>query len=362
MGSFVQALFLTDAFFWRIYGFKLKLKDNPKDIDKKDHEFGEIVVDLLQKQFAKMTATRYKFTDIVDLLQAFPAEYRSGEQQDVTETMRFVFDKLGGCEQSLLKEIFGGQLQEKIRCKECGKVRVREETFTDLVVPIPTEEAVKASGIIPNIQMLLEQLLQFEEMDTDNLVECEHCNHRKTQSVKWTETTSPPRHLCLCLNRFTFDVDKMDFTKNKSPVKVDSGLHIGPYEYELYHAIIHTGQNAYSGHYYSIGKRSEQAASGNMDFRVLNDARVMDLRNALLSGVPKELPDDNVYVVFLRCKQAPATPELRVPLRLMEFVEQQDNTIWERLAEAHGFDPSQAKFLAEISSDSIVWKEFPHRS
>ena len=332
MNSFMQALYLTDAFFWRIYGFKLKQKDNPTDIDKKDHEFGEIVVDLLQKQFAKMALARHKHTDIWDILQAFPAEYRSGEQQDVTETIRFVFDKLGGSEQSLLKEIFAGQLQEKIQCKECGNVRVREETFTDLVVPVPTEDAVKASGIVPTIQMLLEQCLQFEEMDSDNLVECEHCQ-RKTQAGKWSEITSPPFHLCLCLNRFTFILEKLDFTKEKTPVKVDEGLRIGPYEYELYHAIIHTGKDASSGHYYAMGKRSEPVPSGDMGFYTMDDSQIKPAEMSLLAGnPPEELLDDNAYVVFLRCKQAPSTPELRVPLPLLDFVKEQDKKMWGGLA------------------------------
>ena len=51
---------------------------------------------------------------IREILQAFPPDYRSGEQQDVTETIRFVFDKLGGGDEALLREVFAGQLQEKI--------------------------------------------------------------------------------------------------------------------------------------------------------------------------------------------------------------------------------------------------------
>lgn len=96
MNSFMQALFLTDAFVWRIYDFTLKLKAKASKIDEEDFEFGKKVVELLQKQFAKMALTKHQHTDIWDILQAFPADYRSGEQQDVTETIRFVFDKLGG--------------------------------------------------------------------------------------------------------------------------------------------------------------------------------------------------------------------------------------------------------------------------
>ena len=149
MNSFMQALFLTDAFVWRIYDFTLKLKAKPSKIDEEDFEFGKNVVDLLQKLLAKMALTKHEHTDIREILQAFPPDYRSGVQQDVTETLRFVFDKLGGDDQALLREVFAGQLQEKIQCRKCGKIKVREETFTDLVLPVPTAEEAKESGIVP---------------------------------------------------------------------------------------------------------------------------------------------------------------------------------------------------------------------
>ena len=95
-------------------------------------------------------------------------------------------------------------------------------------------------------QKLLEELLKSEEMDDpNNLVVCEKCR-AKTCAVKWTEITQPPQHLCLCLNRFTFNKQTDDFTKEKTPVKIDEGLWIGGYEYELYHTIIHSGNDAHS--------------------------------------------------------------------------------------------------------------------
>ena len=81
--------------------------------------------------------------------------------------------------------------------------------------------------------------------DPNNLVVCEKCR-AKTCAVKWTEITQPPQHLCLCLNRFTFNKQTDDFTKEKTPVKIDEGLWIGGYEYELYHTIIHSGNDAHS--------------------------------------------------------------------------------------------------------------------
>ena len=335
MNSFVQALFLTDAFVWRIYSFSLKLKENPSTIDKEDFEFGKTVVELLRKQFAKMALTKHKHTDIWDILQAFPADYRSGEQQDVTETIRFVFDKLGGTDQALLKEVFAGELEEKIQCRDCGNIKVRKETFTDLVVPVPTAKEAQESGYVPTMQQLLEERLKSEEMDdADNLVTCDICE-RKTRAVKWSEITTPPAHLCLCLNRFTFNMETFNFTKEKTPVKVDEGLSIGGYVYELYHTIIHTGKDASSGHYYAMGKRSEPTPSGDSGWYTMDDSQIKPADVSLLAGNPPEkLLDDNAYVLFLRCKQAPPTPEFRIPSSLFDYVKKEDKKQWGELNRA----------------------------
>ena len=70
-------------------------------------------------------------------------------------------------------------------------------------------------------QNLLEERLKCEEMDDpNNLVTCETCR-MKTLAVKWTETTRPPQHLCLCLNRFSYNMQPRDFNKEKTPVKID---------------------------------------------------------------------------------------------------------------------------------------------
>ena len=335
MNSFVQALFLTDAFVSRIYSFSLKLKENPSTIDKEDFEFGKTVVELLKKQFAKMALTKHKHTDIWDILQAFPADYRSGEQQDVTETLRFVFDKLGGADQALLKEVFAGELEEKIQCRDCGNIKVRKETFTDLVVPVPTAKEAQESGYVPTMQQLLEERLKSEEMDdANNLVTCDICK-RKTTAVKWSEITTPPAHLCLCLNRFTFNRKTFNFTKEKTPVKVDEGLSIGGYHYELYHTIIHTGKDASSGHYYAMGKRSEPTPSGDSGWYTMDDSQIKPADVSLLAGNPPEkLLDDNAYVLFLRCKQAPPTPEFRIPLSLFDYVKKEDKKQWGELNRA----------------------------
>ena len=325
--SFVQALFLTDAFVWRIYSFSLKLKENPSTIDKEDFEFNKKVVKLLQKQFAKMALTRHKCTDLKDILQAFPASYRSGEQQDVTETIRFVFSHLGGADQALLGEVFGGEKEENIQCRKCGNIKVSKEKFTDLVVPVPTAKEAQDCGSVPTVQQLLENLLKAEEMDANNKVMCEKCLE-DTPALRWTKISTWPSHMCLCLNRWTLDTDTLEFRKEKTPVKVDAEVSIGGYTYEPYHAIIHEGEDDWRGHYYGVGKRAESQTG----WYVMNDANVKKAGAdslGVLGGRPSAWHRSHTtYVLFLRRRQSPPTPEYRIPLPLFESVTKEDKKQW----------------------------------
>ncbi|CAE8691668.1 unnamed protein product, partial [Polarella glacialis] len=286
-----------------------------------DHEFGTMLVQLLQRQMAKMSLTKHKHTDIWEMLQSFPPVYRSGEQQDVTETIRFIFDKLGSFDQPLIREVFGGELAEKVKCRVCGTVKSRMETFTDLVLAVPSEEQVMRTRILPTTQALLEERLKFESLDADCLVHCDTCQSNQ-QAGKWCEIVSPPQHLCICLNRFTFNMEKMDFTKEKTPVRVDGVLKIGPFEYTLYMVIVHTGKDATSGHYYAVGRRAEHQDEA---WFTMDDSQIKSADLSLLSGAPTEkMKDDNPYVLFYRCSQAPPTPPTRIPEALYRELQKED--------------------------------------
>jgi ubiquitin carboxyl-terminal hydrolase 35/38 len=111
-----------------------------------------------------------------------------------------------------------------------------------------------------------------------------------------------------------------DFTKEKTPVKIDEGLWIGGYEYELYNTIIHSGKDAHSGHYYAIGRRSEPTPGGDCGWYTMDDSEIKEPEGpevSLLTGnPPEELVNDNAYVLFLRCKQAPPTLNFESPCLL----------------------------------------------
>ena len=57
----------------------------------------------------------------------------------------------------------------------------------------------------------------------------------------------------------------------------------------------------------------------------MDDSQIKPAETSLLAGNPPEkLVDDNAYVLFLRCKQAAPTPELRIPLPLVNYVKNED--------------------------------------
>ena len=131
--------------------------------------------------------------------------------------------KLGGSDQALLREVFAGQLQEKIQCRECGKIQgSRGDLYRSGASGAHCREGQREWHRANHAeQNLLEERLKCEEMDDpNNLVTCETCR-MKTLAVKWTETTRPPQHLCLCLNRFSYNMQPRDFNKEKTPVKID---------------------------------------------------------------------------------------------------------------------------------------------
>ena len=111
----------------------------------------------------------------------------------------------------------------------------------------PHKKQPRRRGTIPTIQELLHERLKFEELAADEAVYCESCQARR-QMDKWCEITSPPSHLCISMSRFAWDRETQTLTKVKTKVRVDGGITIGPYQYDLYCTIMHRGESATEEH------------------------------------------------------------------------------------------------------------------
>ena len=88
--------------------------------------------------YATMLITKRPHIDPSEFIDSLPkAQFPQNEQQDVAEFARYVFDKLGGCKQTLIRKVFAGDLSEVTRCSVCNFEKRRPETFTDIILIVP---------------------------------------------------------------------------------------------------------------------------------------------------------------------------------------------------------------------------------
>ena len=316
LSSFLQALFLTDGFLALIFGFNLQKLGKTEEADFVQ---GTKVLSGLQLVFTRLLKTHHAFIEISECIRSLPASYRSGEQQDVTESGRWLLDKLGGTEQVLVKSVFGGEMIHKTKCSGCNNVTERKEVFTDLCVSVPKQAEVLGKRKV-TVQSLIKKMLKPESLHGDNKYSCETCG-KKQDASRWIELTQLPNHLMLVMHRFSFDVAACDFKKETTPVHTDDGtVDLMGTVYELYASILHYGESAMKGHYVTLGKRSGLARDRSQKWALLDDSNVtmMDEPEAAerMTGLHK--PTDSAYVMFFRSFQAPSAPLVKIPKNLID--------------------------------------------
>ena len=317
LSSFLQALFFTDGFLTSIFGFTLR--QLPKT-EEKDFEQGVSLVSGLQLLFVRLLTTRHPYIEISSFIRSLPPSYRSGEQQDVTESGRWIFDKLGGNEQSLVQSIFGGELVHKTKCSNCQNVTERKEVFTDLCVSVPKEAEVLGKKRV-TFQSLIRKLLKPEDLSGDNKYCCDGCGGTKQNATRWIEITQFPSHLMLVMHKFSFDVATCDFKKEKTVVYPEDVDLVG-HKYQLYGSILHYGETAMKGHYVALSKRSSFAGKDKADsqWALLDDTTVSMMSQSeaeeRMSGLHKAT--DAAYVVFFKAANAPEAATPRMPQQLVD--------------------------------------------
>lgn len=316
LSSFLQMLFLTDGLACQIYGFNLEKKEKTEEADFVQ---GTKIVSGLQLLFARLLKTNHKYIEISEFIRSLPPSYRSGEQQDVTESGRWLFDKMGGTDQPLVKSVFGGEMIHKTKCSGCNNVTERKEDFTDLCVSVPKEAEVLGKKRV-TVQSLIKRMLKPESLTGDNKYSCDTCG-RKQEASRWIELTQLPNHLMLVMHKFSFDIKTCDFKKETTPVHCDDGaVDLIGTRYELYGAVLHYGESAMKGHYVALGKRSGQSSDRNSQWALLDDSNVTMLSESeameRISGLHK--PSDSAYVLYFKSVRAPPANAIRMPQQIVD--------------------------------------------
>ncbi|XP_076237700.1 uncharacterized protein LOC143181237 isoform X2 [Calliopsis andreniformis] len=188
-------------------------------------------------------------------------------------------------EDSMIVDVFVGQLRSSLHCTACDHVSVTLDPFWDLSLPIPAR-----SGTV-KLSQCLEHFTREEVLDGDEKPTCSKCQMRR-KCTKSFSIQKFPKILVIHLKRFS----PMERFRGKLNVMVDfplTGLDLSAFAaprvpgctYNLYGVANHSG-TTYSGHYTAYCKHPYSG-----EWHEYNDSRV--------SVVPaRSVVSSEAYVLF----------------------------------------------------------------
>ncbi|KAK8125449.1 uncharacterized protein PG998_001208 [Apiospora kogelbergensis] len=219
-------------------------------------------------------------------------------QMDVDEFYNLLFDRWEAqlpteTAKKTLKSIYGGQLVQQVKSKECEHVSERMEPFSAIQCDIKGKAGLEAS---------LQAYVDGEIMEGDNKYKCETCD-RHVDAVKRACLKDIPDNLIFHLKRFDFNLRTLQRSKINDYFPFPSKIDMQPYTiehlsdpsataepdtFELVGVLVHSG-TAESGHYYSyIRERPSTSTAPWVEF---NDDSVTTWDPSLLASACFGGPD-----------------------------------------------------------------------
>ncbi|KAL7626866.1 hypothetical protein AAE478_003640 [Parahypoxylon ruwenzoriense] len=181
-------------------------------------------------------------------------------QMDVDEFYSLLFDRWEAqlpseSEKKMLRSIYGGELVQQVKSKECEHISERIEPFSAIQCDIKGKAGLEES---------LQAYVDGEIMEGDNKYKCSDCD-RHVDAVKRACLKDIPDNLIFHLKRFDFNLRTLTRSKINDYFPFPTELDMQPYTighlsdpsgntepdmFELVGVLVHSG-TAESGHYYS---------------------------------------------------------------------------------------------------------------
>ncbi|KAI1103786.1 hypothetical protein F4804DRAFT_309190 [Jackrogersella minutella] len=181
-------------------------------------------------------------------------------QMDVDEFYSLLFDRWEAqlsleSDKKSLRSIYGGELVQQVKSKECEHISERIEPFSAIQCDIKGKAGLEES---------LQAYVDGEIMEGDNKYKCSECD-RHVDAVKRACLKDVPDNLIFHLKRFDFNLRTLTRSKINDyfpfPAKIDMqpytiehlsdpSRNTEPDMFELVGVLVHSG-TAESGHYYS---------------------------------------------------------------------------------------------------------------
>ncbi|ETI27708.1 hypothetical protein G647_00157 [Cladophialophora carrionii CBS 160.54] len=218
----------------------------------------------LAKVFANMQNSYEKSIDpsfAVEAITTYEGEQIDvSVQMDVDEFFNLLFDRIEGqidpSARGTFKSMYGGQLVQQVKSKECEHISERLEPFSAVQVEIKGKARLEDS---------LRAYVEGEVLQGENKYSCTSCG-RHVDAVKRACLKDVPDNLIFNLKRFDYDIMTGMRTKVNDEFQFPDTLDMAPYTlarlsdeqqsgepdyFQLTGVIVHSG-TADSGHYYSF--------------------------------------------------------------------------------------------------------------
>jgi ubiquitin carboxyl-terminal hydrolase 10 len=166
---------------------------------------------------------------------------------------------------SIIHDIFGGNIDQRVTCNTCGHVSTTHQDFYDLPVsfsPVEARQAREAGEETTNFTLegSIADFFSPETIKPDTNgksgYQCEKCKNL-TSAVKISRINQAPEYLAVHIKRFKFQGSSSQKLKDtmKYPLELSLTKYsvLGePIMYKLISVIVHEGRTVSSGHYVAL--------------------------------------------------------------------------------------------------------------
>jgi len=373
MNSFVQALFMTKLFRYRIlslgdivqklYSVSESLKEpaesttnnNKTHLEEKKKAVGLFQ---LQKLFAYLVSSEREAITPTFLKATLPLHFKTSHaQEDSSEFGRFYLDDLEKSlaqteERELIKEMFTGEVISNITCQDCQTKYKKTENFMDLSLNFESRDP----SVSYDLHNLVDKNFEPIEFKDDNKYYCEKCEKLSSCAVKTQIPSRLPPVLILTINRFYFDTKTFQRVKVLSHVNVTEELELTQQnelgiqeeiKYDLFAIIVHRGMTLDYGHYYTAAKENVNDPT----WILFDDSTTMSLEKLDPFEYVKNNKQDAPYILFYQArdyfnKSMNSFNEFKLTTGLRRIVEQ-DNVSYLKEIDQN------AKLMASITALNV---------
>ncbi|RUS31458.1 hypothetical protein BC938DRAFT_477768 [Jimgerdemannia flammicorona] len=310
--------------------------------------------------------TCYLNSSLQALFALFPEEMIPGRQEDASEFLRLLLERIEHEEKDDIKNrrwaglsnanetdwdssksALGpvwGRSEHEVRCLACGNASVQRLSFfgeTNTTVPI-------------DLTQMLSRALSCEFLNGENRYHCEKCKSLQDATKVFSIIEPSPETLILSLNRFKVErrVSAINSVLHKrikisTPVNIPATISIPVFsqmdvdedkeadeivdnanreqteiEYELFAIIVHAGSHPDYGHYYTYARDDgDETATA---WRQFNDSNVTSYSFERMMETITRFKDDTPYVLFYRRKDVPPVEAYDIPASIKQVVAQAD--------------------------------------